>query len=124
MRRRVLPLLMAASLTMLGQMVVLSFSVAAEGSSVVEMLERACSDVGGQFERFRTYRMTDITWSGGASCTTAEARLTCRENRCKAISLDRRQVALVKHKASPDLGQAVLPEHGTFERVLRGLAIY
>lgn len=124
MRQRILPLFLAASLVMFGHMATLSYSAAAESAAILGMLERACSDVDGQFETFRTYRITGIAWSGGASCTTSDARLTCREGLCKAVSLDRRQVALVKHKASPDLGQAVLPEPGAFERVLRGLTIY
>ena len=124
MNQRLLGFALAAWLAVVGNFSKPADAKAPEAPSVLKMLEQACSKADGNFLEFHTYKATGIAWAGGASCTTPNVRLTCRESFCKAVSFDRESVAVMKYKASPDLGRLVSPEPGEFDRILLGLAVY
>lgn len=126
MKHRITATAIAASILALGFGLSPSAGTGAESGRAADVLQRACGAVAGRFEQTWAHRETDIEWHVVASCVTEDIRLTCQGDICRSAHLarDRQAAILVKHKASPDLGQAVLPGRNEFDRVLQGRAIH
>jgi hypothetical protein len=101
-------------------------AMALENPAIVELLRYACTAVAGEFEDGWVFDQSGAYWFETAACVTADVRLYCNDGECKAVrsvSTGDATVA-VKDKASPDLGFAVYPDKGEFDRVLRGGGFY